>query len=1058
MKRSLYRFRLLATFVTFLFIGTILSFTSVNAEGLAGDYPFKSGTDAFVNGVTWTGPTAQEDYWQFLQVSFDDATVDLSSATHLAVQIRIDVGSPGLTYGLLENGDRYATAGVADDTFETFFVGEDGSVTSLGNIMYGAINLAQGSQGMLLLPMASLGWQWNYNSSDLTSVSSFYITTNSQYNYNWKITIGEIGYYDGDPEVAGTYHSLLDLSQQAKTDKYYFDSAVKTSLDVVKADYPYGKIDTAFNGGVTWTNTLTEASATDTWQAMFINFDGTVDLTNAQYLAIQYRADLGSPGITWGVETGNTRYSTQTDGASIFMMDSTGLLNHQTDVLYASVNVAEGTEGMLLIPTSALTYQFGDAGNTLATAKNIVLTTNSKYNYNFALSIGSVGYYNGEIGDEGTVYTPIQIADFYNAIPADSTMETINVNHYPFTTDLEAFNGGQTWTGPTAASSVDTWETLFINFDGTVDLSGASYLAIQYRADLGAPGFTWGVESGDARYSTQTDSDPIYFMDQDTGDFSEITSVLYSAVNIPEESVGVLLIPISSLNYQWGDTNNTLATAKNVLLTTNTLYNYNWEVSINKVGYYTGDIGVEGTTFTEINVDYFYNGGPNCTMTPIMYQEWQMPESDAYQFRTGELAFLNGQTWVSPATVSDVDDWQTLTVSFDNATVDLTNATYLAIQFENTSGSPGLTFGLTSGDGRYSVSGVADGSAIYYMAEDGTISLASTTLYGAVTTSVARGTLLIPMSAMGWQWNPNSDTLETVSNLIITTNRKYNYNFQVTVGEIGFYTGEIGEDGTTFTKLLDLSTDKADKFVLSGDVTNDSTLINPIERRDYGDVTVDVTGTGKNPDNFAIWTGGSYGSVTMTTDSYGDVAMQLQATGSNPLGDAYTAIDLSQGGFSWAGAEGVTFWARNDSDAEISFNLEVDCKIVSSGLSDRFNIQQGNRYYLYDVNTDKTYIYMTKPTVNLPVGFEGWVRVPFEAFSRADWSNNGVTEQDFMKDGTIVSYLAVTIHSPSFTNMPFSLNKIGAYSTVPEMITPYVPATTERKSILDLMEIEGEVA
>ena len=1053
MKSRTVRFRFVLTLVMFLSIAVTLAFTSVFALGLSEDYPFKTGDDAFVNGVTWTGPTEQADYWQFFQASFDDATVDLSSATHLAVQIRMDVGSPGLTYGLIENGDRYATAGAPDDTNECFFVAEDGTVSSIGNINFGALWLTEGTQGMLLLPMASLAWQWNNNGSDLTSVSSFYITTNSQYNWAWQVTIGEIGFYTGDPEVDGTYTSLLDLKAQPKTDKYYYDSQTTTSLDLVKPVYPYSNLDTAFNGGVNWTNTLTEASAADTWQTLFVNFKNNVDLTDAKYIGIQYSGNLGSPGITYGIESGNTRYSTVSDGLPVYMMDETGLISGLDDVLYGAVNIPADNTGVLLIPIETLVYQFGDVGNTLATAKNIVLTTNSKYNFNWSVIVGGVGFYNGDIGDEGTVYTPIEIDYYYNAIPADCTMETINVNHYPFDTDLYAFNGGQLWTGPTEASAADTWETMFVNFNGTYDLTSAEYLVVQYEGNLGAPGITWGIESGDARYATMVDGNSIYFMDEVTGEIEEVTQTLYASISTPQDKKGALIIPMSAFTYQFGDAGNTLATAKNIVLTTNSKYNFNWALSVGGIGYYDGEIGAEGTTYTSIDVDYYFNAGANCQMETINYQEWSMAETLVYPYRTGELAFENGKTWVAPATGSEVDDWQTMTVSFDEATVDFTNASYLAIQFDNTIGNPGLTIGLTSGTGRYSIAGVADGEAIYGVNELGDITTACNVLFSAATTSVHEGMLLIPMSAMDWQWNPDSNTLATVSNLVITTTRKYNYNYQVTIGEIGYYTGEIGEEGTTFTKILDLSIDKSDKFALSGDVTNEATFINPIERRVYGDTFINVTGTGKSSDNFGIWSGGSYGSVAMTTDTYGDTAMQFQATGSNPAGDAYTAIDLSPGGFSWANAEGITFWARNDSDGEVSFNFEVDCKIEASGLSDRFNIQQGHRYYLYDVNTGLTYIYMTKPTVNLPVGFEGWLRVPFEAFERAAWSVNGVTKDDFMTEGTIVSYLAITIHSPSYTNMAFSLNKIGSYTIVPQFISPFLEPSESRKTILDLMDL-----
>ena len=101
-------------------------------------------------------------------------------------------------------------------------------------------------------------------------------------------------------------------------------------------------------------------------------------------------------------------------------------------------------------------------------------------------------------------------------------------------------------------------------------------------------------------------------------------------------------------------------------------------------------------------------------------------------------------------------------------------------------------------------------------------------------------------------------------------------------------------------------------------------------------------------------------------------------------------------------------------------------------------------------------IYMTKPTATLPVGFEGWVRIPFDAFFRADWSNNGVTKAQFMDAGTQVTYLAITIHSTTYLNMEFSLNKFGAYSTDPSFMSSFVTPTAQRKSILELMAFGEE--
>ena len=80
---------------------------------------------------------------------------------------------------------------------------------------------------------------------------------------------------------------------------------------------------------------------------------------------------------------------------------------------------------------------------------------------------------------------------------------------YPFATGANAFFGGVKWTAPPAQGG-DNWMTLFINFN-PVDLSGADYIAIQYRADSGAPGLTFAMEQGGSRYSiANEDGKPVY--------------------------------------------------------------------------------------------------------------------------------------------------------------------------------------------------------------------------------------------------------------------------------------------------------------------------------------------------------------------------------------------------------------------------------------------------------------------------------------------------------------------------------------------------------------------
>lgn len=647
---------------------------------------------------------------------------------------------------------------------------------------------------------------------------------------------------------------------------------------------------------------------------------------------------------------------------------------------------------------------------------------------------------------------------------------------YPFATGDNAFGNAPTFTTVSsedaAAYKQDNanghWEFIQAKFEQT-DLSKANYFAVQIRVDEGNPGITTGLIENNDRFDNCVDGNKFYFMNE-AGTISEL-SVLYSSINLGANACGTLIMPMAAMAWQWNNSSSDLTKVNSWFFTTNTNYNSGWALTVGEMGYYVGEPGANGTTFTKL-IDlsagekeksaYYVDSLNTSCMTMPSDSTAPKPETPqlVYPFRTGEHALDNSATWAGTKNGDTVDNYQTLKVDFDDATADFSKASYLVIQYYGKAGNPGITYGLQAGTARYST--VSDGKQIFFENEGANASnLLGTVLYGSINAGAqSKGALIIPMDSMVWQFGEETDKdLTKVNSLILTTNSLYNWAFEIVVGEVGYCIGEPGTAGSLYNRVLDLSADKTDKFTATSDLeTNRCTVsINKAARETIGDVTVDVKGEGKTADSFGIWDGGSYGNVEMTTDSYNDVAMKLTSTGSNPAGDSYTAITMSgAGGFTWGGMKGASLWARNDSDTEISFNLEVDCKapVTVKGetqlITDRFNVKQGNRYYLYDVNTGKTTIYMTRPTVTLPVGFEGWVWVPFTAFNRADWSNNGVTKNEFMSEGSTVTYLAITILSSAYENKSFSVNKFGAYSTTPSFRSSFV---TGGSSIAELLNI-----
>ncbi len=645
-------------------------------------------------------------------------------------------------------------------------------------------------------------------------------------------------------------------------------------------------------------------------------------------------------------------------------------------------------------------------------------------------------------------------------------LSTSDTSAYPFRTGNAALANAPTAIGATESS--DTWQWFEGIFDAKADLTAASYVAVEIKVTKGNPGLNFGVIGGGSRWGIYLDYDEAaYFVSAEDGSVTAMKSQ-YESFNMPTNTLGMLLLPIANLTKPgWDNVNGTLANATSIYFTTNALFNRDFEIVIGEIGYYTGD-PANGGTFTKLldltnglkKTKYVFSQGLTGSFPGEV--DSKIGAQVEYPFTTGEYAFKNATVWAGPSAqyTGDGDNWQTVKAVFDNGVTDLSKATYLAVQYFAKLGAPGLTYGLEStyGATRQSIVG-HDGARIYMIKENGEIIKTGDTLYAASNVYTS-GALLIPMTAISTQWGEQS--LAEMTQLVMTTNSRYNWAFEVGFGEIGYYTGEIGYNDFTYHQLVAFdNVDKSASFTVTADKSENAgrKYVHKIDRTVYGDATLFFFGTGKQNGALVPWDGGAAGTQTMTTDTYGDEAVTLVCDGAREGADAYTAFTIFDGSSRDISTQkGFTFWAKNDSDVEVSFNLEVDCTGIESRKDSirrnaRFNIKQGNRFWLYDVNTGKQTIYMTRPCVTLPVGFEGWVRIPYSAFAQAEWDADAgaVQPSDFMTEGTTLTYIGITIYSGDYTGKAFSINKLGTYSTTPSFTSALVPASSERKNIATLM-------
>lgn len=631
---------------------------------------------------------------------------------------------------------------------------------------------------------------------------------------------------------------------------------------------------------------------------------------------------------------------------------------------------------------------------------------------------------------------------------------------YPFKTGEEALKDAPTVTAPATNSASNVNLFFQVHFGKTVDLTSASYLAVQIKFRNGDnPGIQYGLIGSDNawhRVNWGVNNREFYLVNE-AGTVTA-TNILNGHCSV--SNADMVLIPMDLIIPDNGTA--TKEAISSFYMITDQMYNYNFQFRIGEIGYYTGEPSAD--TYTKIvdgvTKSNFYSVPELTVEFPTVEEpkETLVGKTATYPFSSESSVLENAMVW-STAVKSDATNWQTLKVNFDNGPADLSDATYLAIQMKNVIGAPGLTYGLETGGLRYSIAQNDDLTEnVYLLNKDGSISLACQVQFGAATVSGADGCLLIPMEIIKYQFGDNDDAfLESVDHLVLTTNSFYNYGWEYMIGEVGYFTGEVGEN-LEFHKLVDLTEQyKPSLFTVSADDSATAGTIrrNKIDKMVWGDTTLVYTATGKASGSMIPWEGGANGSQTMTVDSYGDEALELVCTGAREGADAYCAFTIGDGlTIDWSNAKGVTLWAKNLGDKEISFNFEMDVTSTETSIRARFNITQGNRFWLYDVNTGKQTIYMTRPCVTLPAGFEGWVRIPFEAFNQAQWSIDSAgafPREHFLTAGSNVPYICITIYSGDYTNHSFAINKIGGYTTTPSFVSALVPASETRKDIAGLM-------
>lgn len=128
-------------------------------------------------------------------------------------------------------------------------------------------------------------------------------------------------------------------------------------------------------------------------------------------------------------------------------------------------------------------------------------------------------------------------------------------------------------------------------------------------------------------------------------------------------------------------------------------------------------------------------------------------------------------------------------------------------------------------------------------------------------------------------------------------------------------------------------------------------------------------------------------------------------------------------------AKGMTFYAKNLSNKEIGVTLQFDETIPGKSYTERWCVVgYPALYYAWDVNTNAEYMFYSKSDqVQIPVGFEGYIRVPFASYSVPEWNKGQEGVDEVLDLDNFSGNLFFTSDNTRYEDLEYIIKDFGMY-------------------------------
>ena len=306
------------------------------------------------------------------------------------------------------------------------------------------------------------------------------------------------------------------------------------------------------------------------------------------------------------------------------------------------------------------------------------------------------------------------------------------------------------------------------------------------------------------------------------------------------------------------------------------------------------------------------------------------------------------------------------------------------------------------------------------------------------------GELIIPVSTLE-AYTENMADLSKVKAFQVGIAVKYDYDFNAVFGDIGYIVEESKtqvlvltcagksfdtlyqkKNGAEFLKFKEYYSPSECPWI--GDVK----ILNPLKYDNNEALKEEIVwNEGDNACSYEVMDDGMFVHIGPyeTGHQYGNyMCLQMSEKGVYTDRTDWTRVNASG---EKELAKGITCYVKNLSRKEIGLTLQFDelTKFEGKDVYERWCIKgYPAMYYAWDVKTNAEYTFYCKSDqFQIPVGFEGYVRIPFESYLVPDWCQpiEGVDNVLDIEKWSGMFYL--TSDNTRFEDLEYFIKNVGVY-------------------------------